>query len=194
MCRTEIFPRVREGPAAVLRQRRYVIRTLIRANLKIKVPKVRCINADGAMLGVVDTRDALRMANEQGLDLVEISPNADPPVCRIMDFGKFRYQESVKEKQARKHQHQLSVKEIKFHANIGDHDYQTKMNHIRGFLEKGHRVKITLVFRGREMAHRELGTAVVDRVVKDCADIGMVEVPPKQIGRIITGMIAHKPV
>lgn len=144
------------------------------------------------MLGVIDTRDALRMANEQGLDLVEISPNADPPVCRIMDFGKFRYQESVKEKMARKHQHQLSVKEIKFHANIGDHDYETKVNHIREFLNKGHRVKVTLVFRGREMAHQDLGVAVVNRVMKDCGDVGVVEVAPKMMGRILTGMLAHK--
>ncbi len=153
---------------------------------------MRCINLDGSMIGVVSTRDALRLAEEQGSDLVEISPNADPPVCRIMDFGKFRYQESLKEKEARKHQHNLAIKEIKFHANIGDHDYETKLNHLRAFLQKGHKVKISLMFRGREMAHRELGLKLINKVIKDCEAVGIPEMPPRMVGRTIFAMLGRR--
>src|SRR5512137_1859955 len=113
------------------------------------------------MLGVVTRNEALVKASETGLDLVEVSPNADPPVCRIMDFGKFKYQESLREKQARKHQHSVVVKEMKFHSNVGEHDYATKVNHTKAFLEKGFKVKISLTFRGRENVHRELGFEVI---------------------------------
>ena len=123
------------------------------------------------------------------LDLVEISPNADPPVCRIMDYGKFRYDESIKQKKARKTGHRQIVKEIKFHANVGDHDYQTKVNHARGFLEKGHKVKVSLTFRGRENAHRELGFEVVQRVLKDCEDLSVVDMAPKLVGRSVVSML-----
>jgi translation initiation factor IF-3 len=131
-------------------------------------------------------------AQQEGLDLVEISPNADPPVCRIMDFGKYRYEEARKEKLARKHQHVHAVKEMKFHANTAEHDYQTKINHIRQFLEKGHKVKITLTFRGRENAHKELGFEVMNRVIKDCESKSMVDMTPRMLGRSIIAMIGPR--
>ena len=147
------------------------------------------------MLGVVPTRDALRMANEAGLDLVEVSPNADPPVCRIMDYGKFRYEESIKQKRARKQAHTSSrvVKEVKFHANVAEHDYQTKLGHARRFLEKGHKVKMSLQFRGRENAHRELGFDLVKRAIQDCDDLCTVEMPPRLMGRSLIAMLGSKP-
>lgn len=124
--------------------------------------------------------------------MVEISPNADPPVCRIMDFGKYRYEEGRKKKQQKKHQHSHSVKEIKFHANVGEHDYQTKLNHVRDFLGKGHKVKVTLTFRGRENAHRDLGFALVNRVLTDCSEVGMVDMTPRMMGRSIVSMLGAK--
>jgi translation initiation factor IF-3 len=156
---------------------------------------VRCINAAGEMLGVMQTRDAFRMAQEQDLDLVEISPNAEPPVCRIMDLGKFLYSESLKKKQARKQAmvHNRVVKEMKYHSNVEEHDYQTKLGHIREFLTNGHKVKITLQFRGRENAHRELGMAVVNRVLKDCDDIGMTEMDPRIMGRSVMAILGVRP-
>ena len=150
------------------------------------------MNADGSMVGVISTREAMRMAQDQGLDLVEISPQADPPVCRIMDFGKFRYEESIKEKEARKKQHKRALKEIKFHANVAEHDYQTKLKKARGFLEKGHKVKVSLMFRGRENAHRELGFDVINRALKDCEDICVVDMAPKLTGRNLVAMMGIK--
>jgi translation initiation factor IF-3 len=156
------------------------------------VPRVRCVAANGEMVGVVSTSEALRLAQQQGLDLVEISPKADPPVCRIMDFGKYRYDESVKQKLARKRAHKNVVKEIKFHANVGDHDYQTKMGHVRKFLEKGHKVKLSLQFRGRENAHRELGFEVINRAIVECEDVCSVDMLPKLVGRNIVTMLSSK--
>ena len=153
---------------------------------------IRCVKADGSMAGVMATRDALKLAQQEGLDLVEISPNADPPVCRIMDFGKYRYDESIKRKKARKQQHIRSVKEIKFHANVAEHDYQTKINHAKKFLEKGHKVKLSLQFRGRENAHRELGFEVIKRALKDCEELSVVDMAPKLVGRNIVSMLGAK--
>lgn len=161
-------------------------------NYRIRVPQVRCLDADGNMLGVIATDKARAMAGQQGLDLVEISPNADPPVCRIMDFGKYRYEEAKKERQARKHQHSLALKEVKFHVTVEEHDYQTKVNNMKKFLTKGHKVKISLFFRGRENVHRELGFRLLERVFKDCGDVGAVELAPKLIGRGIFGVIAPR--
>lgn len=156
------------------------------------MPQIRCLDAAGNMLGVMATQDAVRMAQDQQLDLVEISPNADPPVCRIMDFGKFRYQESLKDKEARRHQHRQVVKEIKFHANVGEHDFETKLNHIKGFLADGNKVKVTLVFRGRENVHREIGFAVVNRVIKECEGVCTVEMTPRMMGRMLIAMLGGK--
>ncbi len=144
---------------------------------------------DGAQLGVMSTRDAMRKALDMGLDLVEISPTAKPPVCRLMDYGKFRYEQGRKKREQRRHQHQNAVKEIKFRPNVGDHDYETKVGHVRKFLSKGHKVKVSLTFRGRENAHRELGFAVVERVIKDCEDVSVVDMAPKRVGRMIVAML-----
>lgn len=132
---------------------------------------------------MISTSEALRLAAARGLDLVEVSPNAQPPVCRIMNFGKFRYEESRKGKLARKNQSATVVKELKFHLNVEDHDYNTKLNRMLGFLEKGHRVKASLMFRGRENEHRDLGYALFDRLLKDCESHGIAEAPPKLFGR-----------
>ena len=144
------------------------------------------------MLGVIATDKARAMAGQQGLDLVEISPNADPPVCRIMDFGKYRYEEAKKERIARKHQHSLALKEIKFHVTVEEHDYQTKVTSMKKFLTKGHKVKISLFFRGRENVHRELGFRLLERVFKDCGDVGVLEMAPRLIGRGIFGVLAPR--
>jgi len=145
------------------------------------------------MLGVIPIEEALRLSREQNLDLVEISPNAEPPVCRIMDFGKYKYEVNRKERQARKHgQHAADLKEIKFHANVGDHDYETKVRHIREFLTDGHKVKTSLFLRGRENIHRELGYAVINRVVKDCESVSTTEGPPRALGSSIIVMLSPK--
>jgi len=146
------------------------------------------------MLGVMTTRDAQRLAEQQGFDLVEISPNADPPVCKIMDFGKFRYEESIKRKQARKSQIRQQIKEVKFHASVDEHDLQTKMRHIREFLAEGDKVKVTLQYRGRENAHKELGMEVVTRVIKELDAIAIVEQQPRLLGRLLGCLLAPRPV
>ena len=144
------------------------------------------------MLGVMETRDAMRMAIDQKMDLVEISPNADPPVCRIMDFGKFRYEESMRNKKQRKTQSNKSMKEVKFHANVGEHDFQTNLNKAKGFLDGGHKVKLSLQFRGRENAHRELGFEVIKRVIAECVEISVIDMAPKLMGRSIVAMLGVK--
>lgn len=164
------------------KQRRHTIRIQVRVNNRIRVPQVRCIAANGEMLGVISTSEALKTAFASGLDLVEISPAANPPVCRIMNFGKYKYEESRKEKMARRQQTSVVLKEMKFHANVEENDYQTKLRHIREFLEKGHRVKASLMFRGRENEHREIGFELFKRLVKDCEPAGVSEMPPKLFG------------
>jgi translation initiation factor IF-3 len=144
------------------------------------------------MIGVITLGEALQRAEQLGLDVVEISPNADPPVCRIMDFGKFKYEQSRKEREARKHQHSADMKEMKFHANVAEHDFHTKVTHIRGFLEKGMKVKASLFFRGRENAHRELGFEVMKRVLKECDDLAAVDMSPKLMGSSIVMVIGPR--
>lgn len=144
------------------------------------------------MAGVMITRDALRLAEQFGLDLVEVSPNADPPVCRIMDFGKFRYEESKRAKQARKNQHSMVVKELKFHANVAEHDFETKLNHAHDFLDNGHKVKFSLMFRGRENAHRELGFEVIKRALAQCEGHGVPDSDPKLMGNSIVVMVSPR--
>jgi len=161
-------------------------------NNRIRSPQVRCIDSDGTQLGVLETKAGVAKAMEQGLDLVEISPTANPPVCRIMDYGKFKYDKEKKKRLARKHQAHTKVKEIKFHANVDEHDYQTKLRHAREFLEHGHRVKFSLFFRGRENAHHENGFEVMTRAKKDCEDIGNIEQEPKLTGRSILMFVTPK--
>lgn len=146
------------------------------------------------MLGVMTTRDAQRLADNQGLDLVEVSPNAEPPVCKIMDFGKFRYEESIKRKQVRKNQKTTLIKEVKFHASVDTNDLAHKLRQIKEFLAEGHKVKVTLQYRGRENAHKELGMEVVNKVIADCASCAIVEQNPRLIGRTLGCMLAAKPV
>ena len=162
-------------------------------NFKIRVPNVRVIDAAGQMLGVMTTRDAQRLADNQGLDLVEVSPNAEPPVCKIMDFGKFRYEESIKRKVARKNQKTTLIKEVKFHASVDTNDLGHKLRQIKEFLAEGHKVKVTLQYRGRENAHKELGMEVVNKVILDCAAEAIVEQTPRLIGRTLGCMLAAKP-
>ena len=143
----------------------------------------------GKMLGVMSTRDALRMAEEKGLDLVEITPNAVPPVCKIMDYGKYKYEESIREKKARKSQKVQKVKEIKFHPGTDTNDFEYKLRQIRGFLKDGCKVKLTLQYRGRENAHRELGEDVINRVLEAIKDECFIEQAPKTLGRVLGALI-----
>mgnify|MGYP003468303479 FL=1 len=146
------------------------------------------------MLGVMPTRDAIYLAQKQNLDLVEMSPNAEPPVCRIMDYGKFRYDEGMKRKAARKQQKQQVVKEIKFHANVDRHDLEVKMKQMRGFIADGNKVKLTLAYRGRENAHKDLGIEVMQQVVEEMSDVAICEQQPKVLGKILGCLLAPKPV
>jgi translation initiation factor IF-3 len=146
------------------------------------VPAVRVIGEDGEQLGVMDTRDAIRSAREKGLDLVEVAPNADPPVCRIIDFGKFQYEAKKKANEAKKKQVVITVKEVKFRPGTDDHDYNYRMKHVREWLQEGDKVRATIWFRGREMTHRELGSRILARLEQDVQDIGEVEVRPKMEG------------
>ncbi len=152
------------------------------------------INANGEMLGVMATRDAQRLADQQGLDLVEVSPNAEPPVCKIMDYGKFRYEESIKRKQARKNQKVTQIKEVKFHASVDVNDLDHKLRQMREFLAEGHKVKVTLQYRGRENAHKELGMEVVHKVIEACSACAIVEQPPRLIGRTLGCLLSARPV
>jgi translation initiation factor IF-3 len=156
------------------------------------VPSVRLVKEDGTMVGVTTTREALRMAEEAGLDLVEISPNADPPVCKILDFGKFKYEIQKKKNEARKKQKVIEVKEIKLRPGIDVHDYDVKMRSVVRFLEEGDKVKVTMRFRGREMVHQELGMKVLDRVRTEMDARAKVEQYPRLEGRQMVMVLAPK--
>jgi translation initiation factor IF-3 len=153
---------------------------------------VRLVKEDGSMVGVVPIREALIMAEEAGLDLVEISPNASPPVCKILDFGKFKYELQKKENEARKKQKVIEVKEIKLRPGIDEHDYQVKMRSVHRFLEEGDKVKVTMRFRGREMVHQELGMKVLDRVRAELDALAKVEQWPRLEGRQMIMVMAPK--
>lgn len=156
------------------------------------MPEIRVIDPNGDQLGIMKTGDALRRANEYGIDLVEISPTAKPPLCRIMDYGKYKYDQEKKKKEQKKHQVQTKLKEVKFRVNVGDHDYDTKMRNLRKFIEHGDRVKVSLMFRGRENAHRELGFEVIQRVIKDTVDITTVDQAPRLQGRFVHAILVPK--
>jgi translation initiation factor IF-3 len=167
--------------------------TEARINDRIRAQRCRLIAEDGEQLGIFMTSDALRMADEQGLDLVEIAPNADPPVCKIMDYGKFRYEQEQKAKKARKHQTIIQIKEIKFRPKIDKHDYETKKKHVIRFLEGGAKVKVTIMFRGREMVHAERGLAILEKLAAELEELGFVEAQPKLEGRNMFMLLApHK--
>ncbi|MGB4593964.1 MAG: translation initiation factor IF-3 [Coriobacteriia bacterium] len=161
-----------------------------RINERIRVPRCRLISDDGEQLGIFMMTDAMRIADEQGLDLVEIAPNADPPVCRIMDYGKFKYEQAIKAKKARKHQTTIQIKEIKFRPKIDKHDYETKKRHVIRFLESGAKVKVTIMFRGREMVHAERGLVILERLAEDVKDLCIVESQPKLEGRNMLMLLA----
>ena len=163
-----------------------------RVNDRIRAPEIRLIGAEGENIGVVTPREAMALAEEAGLDLVEISPNATPPVCKIMDFGKFKYEQQKRESEARKKQKIIEVKEVKFRPNTDVHDYDVKMRSVIKFLNNGDKVKVTLRFRGREMAHQNLGRELLERVAVDIAEVGKVENMPKMEGRQMIMMIAPK--
>jgi translation initiation factor IF-3 len=158
----------------------------------IKLKEVRVINSDGEQLGVLDTREAIRRAEEQGLDLVEVAPTAKPPVCRIMDFGKYKYEMAKKAAESRKHQTVIVVKEIKLRPRTDDHDVNFKLNNIKRFLEDGNKVKVTVMFRGREMAHIDHGRAVLERIVNELQNDAVVEQPPRLEGRNMTLLLGAK--
>ena len=148
------------------------------------------IDAEGNQLGVIPTSQALAAAQQRGMDLIEVAPNANPPVCKIVDFGKYKYEQEKREREARKHQHATKLKEIKLRLNIDEHDYQTKLNRMREFLAGTMKVKVSLFFRGRENAHPELGQQLMQRVIKDLDGYGHAEVMPKQMGKSIIMMLA----
>ena len=163
-----------------------------RINEKIHVPEVRLIDADGNQVGIVSTREALRAAEESGLDLVEISPTASPPVCRIMDYGKFLFELSKKQSEAKKKQKQIQIKELKFRPTTEDGDYQVKLRNLIRFLNHGDKVKITLRFRGREMAHQEIGMKILERLQADTAEFAVVEQHAKREGRQLLMVLSPK--
>ena len=164
-----------------------------RLNDQITVRECRLINFDGEQLGIYPTSQAQRIADDEGLDLVEIAPNATPPVCRIMDYGKFKYDQAIKAKQARKNQSKIETKEMKFRPKIDVGDYTTKKKHVLRFLEAGNKVKITIMFRGREMAHPEQGLTILERLADDLKDVAVIESQPKMEGRNMHMLIAPLP-
>jgi translation initiation factor IF-3 len=159
-------------------------------NDRIRAPQVRLVGADGQQIGIVSIQDAMQRAQALDLDLVEVAPQANPPVCRIMDYGKFKYERDVRQKEARKRQVRVEVKEMKMRPKIDPHDYATKKGHIERFLKQGARVKVTIMFRGREMAHTELGRKLLDRLTEDLKELATVDAYPKLDGRNMVMVVA----
>lgn len=168
------------------------IQKYYRVNERIRVPQVRLIGPEGEQLGVVLVQKAIDMADQYELDLVEVATNANPPVCRILDYSKFKYDEEKKERQAKKRQHQVHIKEIRLKPNIEEHDYQVKLKHLIDFLKKKDKIKVSLFFRGREMTHQDLGRRILDRFIAESAEHGIVEKPPILEGRAITMVMGPK--
>lgn len=162
----------------------------MKVNREIRASKVRVISHTGEQVGVISLHEALAMAEEQGLDLVEIVATSNPPVCKIINFGKFRYDQSKREKESKKSQHQIKVKEIKLRPNTDVHDYETKLRHAREFLTKGNKVKVTCTFRGREMMHTEIGDKLVRDMSDSLEDVSMIEAPAKLMGRTLQMVLA----
>ena len=168
------------------------IADIVRINEKIRADQVRLIGPDGEQVGIVSTHEALAYADRLNLDLVEVAPMASPPVCKVMDYGKYRYEQEQKAKEARKHQTTISIKEIKLRPKIDDHDFDTKKGHVERFLKKGDKVKLTIMFRGRELVHPHLGERLLRRMAADLVDIGEVESEPNLDGRNMVMMLAPK--
>jgi translation initiation factor IF-3 len=162
----------------------------LKINRQIRALKVRVISKDGEQVGVLSLNEALQLAEDEGLDLVEIAPNVTPPVCKIIDYSKYRYQQIKKEKESKKSQHQVKIKEIKFKPNIDTHDFLTKEKHAIEFIKKGFKVRITCAFKGREMLHTDLGEKVVKQLIDDLQDIAVIEAPLKLMGKSISTVLA----
>jgi translation initiation factor IF-3 len=165
----------------------------IRINHRIRVPEVRVVGADGGMLGVMSTEEARRLAQDQGLDLVEVNPKAEPPVCKILDYGKYKYEEKKKAREAKRKQTSVDIKEIKLRPKTDQHDFDFKVRAARRFLEAGNKVKFTVRFRGREITHPEKAQEQLDHAVRECEDLSNVEVRPMMEGRAMTLLVAPKP-
>ena len=173
--------------------RRQHITNELRINDRIRIPEVRLVGSGGEQIGIVSIAEALRRAEDEDLDLVEVAPTARPPVCKIMDYGKFKYESAQKEREARRNQTLTVIKEMKLRPKIDPHDYETKKGHVVRFLKAGDKVKITIMFRGREQSRPELGYRLLERLAQDVDDLGVVESSPKQDGRNMTMVIApHK--
>ena len=170
-------PPVRKGP---------------RVNELIDAPEIRVVDADGEMVGILSVEEGIDLAYEAGLDLVEISPNAEPPVCKVLDYGKYKYEEQKRKNEARKKQKTIDVKEIKMRPGIDEHDYQVKLRSMLRFLEEGDKVKVTIRFRGRELVHNELGMKVLDRVRDETEELAKVEAFPRLEGRMMTMVLAPR--
>ena len=165
----------------------------VRRNEQIRARDVRVIGAEGEQIGILPRMEAIALAKEAGMDLVEVAATADPPVCRIMDFGKFKYEQQQKKKEAKKNQSVVQIKEIKVRPKTDDHDYETKLRHIRRFLTDGDRCKVTVCFRGREIVHKDRGQAILERVIEDTKDIGKVEQEPSAEGRTLQMLLMPLP-
>jgi translation initiation factor IF-3 len=165
-------------------------RDTTRINERIRVPKVRLIGADGEQLGVVEINEALKRAQDADLDLVEVAPNSKPPVTRLLDYSKYKYEQEQKQKQARKHQQQVNIREIKLRPKIANHDYETKKGHVERFLRHQDKVKVTIMFRGREQAHPERGRALLQRLYEDLEGLAVIESQPLQEGRNMSMLLA----
>ncbi|MGR6835599.1 translation initiation factor IF-3 [Syntrophomonas erecta] len=163
-----------------------------RVNEDIRVREIRLVSDDGEQLGIVPIREALDIAAQRGLDLVEVAPSAKPPVCRLMDYGKFKFEQSKREKEARKKQKIISVKEVKMRPNIDEHDFQVKARNARKFLDAGDKVKVTIMFRGRQITHPELGQKLSLKLVEELSDISVMEKPPKIEGRNMVSILVPK--
>jgi translation initiation factor IF-3 len=165
-------------------------RDTTRINDRIRVPEVRLVGEDGKQIGVVKTSEALAYAQQRDLDLVEVAPDARPPVCRVLDYSKYKYEQAQKQKAARRHQQQITIREIKFRPKIAQNDYDTKKGHVRRFLTGKDKVKITIMFRGREVTHPERGTALLDKLASELSDVAVIEQTPLQDGRNMTMLLA----
>jgi len=161
-------------------------------NWDIRAPEVRVIDPDGKQVGVLSVKEAIRIAEERGLDLVEVAPNSQPPVCRIMNYGKYKYQQSKRTQEARKHQTVIRIKEVKVRPRTEEHDFQFKLRHVKRFLDEGNKVKISILFRGREIAHPEFGKEVLNRFIEGVKDVMVIEQSPRLEGRNMVMILAPK--
>jgi translation initiation factor IF-3 len=165
----------------------------VRVNERIRVPQVRVIGEDGSQIGVLPVREALALAQSKGLDLVEVAATSRPPVCRIMDYGKFKYEQNRRARKAKKKQHQMQLKEVKMRPKVEKHDYDFKIQHAREFLAERDKVKLTVTFRGREIAHQDLGYKLIQRAIADLAEVATVESPPRSEGRTLNAVLMPRP-